>query len=481
MLHYNLWRVSSIVYHGHSKPAVGGLDFGPIFNHNYSRLWIVRDTPVQTGRGNTQATNNPASNRGIRCLKGAKRSPLTKWKCWKSWAKETKAVIGRPSECQKQRDFQGGLDFDEKRGGGRGGQKCKILGKYAVQSGQTRSVSSAFWSESCEFGAFEFILIESVLESGPKRPHWHNQPQGSGPCRIGHPFLQHPFTELPLRTVTAHGHAASAATYANANHPVLDRRRRREVRRPRARQAHPRPQRGRQADRPRPGHRLHARRPLSRTDPPAQGGRARLLARRHLQPRRILPDARRRIRTRTSAGCTRRFFNHVNMPVGEHPHPRRHARRRTRSTTSAPSTSRRSRRPAASTCRSWASAAPGTSASTNRAARGTAARAWSRSTASPAATRPAASSARRTCRTRRSRWASRSILDARRIVLMAFGEHKAAIVVQGGRAAADRSDLGELPPGAPGRDGRSRRSRGRGADGDQAAVGGRARATGRRS
>ncbi len=44
--------------------------------------------------------------------------------------------------------------------------------------------------------------------------------------------------------------------------------------------------------------------------------------------------------------------------------------------------------------------------STNPAARRTAAPGWSRSTASPAATRPTGSSARRTSRTRRSRWAS---------------------------------------------------------------------------
>ena len=66
-----------------------------------------------------------------------------------------------------------------------------------------------------------------------------------------------------------------------------------------------------------------------------------------------------------------------------------------------------------------------------------------------------------------------SILDARRVVLMAFGEHKAAIVAQGGRAAADRGDHRQLPAGAPGRDVRARRGRRRGADRDQAAVGGR--------
>ena len=108
-------------------------------------------------------------------LKGAKRSPLTKWKSWKSWAKVTKAVIGCPSECQKQRDFQGGLDVDEKGGGGRGGQKCRILGKYAVQSGQRRSVSSAFWSKSCEFRAHLSSFSSNPCSKAVQNDHIRQQ------------------------------------------------------------------------------------------------------------------------------------------------------------------------------------------------------------------------------------------------------------------------------------------------------------------
>ena len=67
-------------------------------------------------------------------------------------------------------------------------------------------------------------------------------------------------------------------------------------------------------------------------------------------------------------------------PAAEHPHPRRHDRRRRRSRNTARATSSRSAGPAASTCRSWASAAPGTSASTSPARPATAAPAWSRST-----------------------------------------------------------------------------------------------------
>ena len=121
-----------------SHPMI--LDFWLIVHHNYSIGWIARDTLVQWERGNTDMDGQSREQSRDLVLKGAKRSPLTKWKCWKSWAKETKAVIGCPSECQKRRDFQGGLDFDEKGGGGRGGQKCEILGENAVQSGQTRSI-----------------------------------------------------------------------------------------------------------------------------------------------------------------------------------------------------------------------------------------------------------------------------------------------------------------------------------------------------
>ena len=122
---------------------------------------------------------NPASSRGIWCLKGAKRSPLTKWKSWKSRAKETKAVIGSPSECQKQRDFQSGLDFDEKGGGGRGGQKCRISRKYAVQSGQKRSFGAHFGRNRASLGAFERILINPCSKA-VQNDHIQVQPDFPG-------------------------------------------------------------------------------------------------------------------------------------------------------------------------------------------------------------------------------------------------------------------------------------------------------------
>ena len=52
---------------------------------------------------------------------------------------------------------------------------------------------------------------------------------------------------------------------------------------------------------------------------------------------------------------------------------------------------------------------------------------------SRASTRPATSSARRTCRAGRSRWASARSSTRGRSILMAFGEHKAPIIAQAGR------------------------------------------------
>ena len=70
--------------------------------------------------------------------------------------------------------------------------------------------------------------------------------------------------------------------------------------------------RGGRPRRARPRHRLHADRRLPRADPPAPGGGARLRERRHVQPRRVLPDG---------AG------QHPLLPplhVGEPLRPRRH-------------------------------------------------------------------------------------------------------------------------------------------------------------
>jgi hypothetical protein len=112
---------------------------------------------------------NPASDRGIGRLRGAQRSGVTKWKCWKSWAKVTKAVISRPSECAKLRVFQGGIDFSEKgRVGGGGvenGKKPEKTQFFMVKSDRYGPLSGPNRASS---GAFELVLIEFVLKSGPK-------------------------------------------------------------------------------------------------------------------------------------------------------------------------------------------------------------------------------------------------------------------------------------------------------------------------
>ena len=76
-----------------------------------------------------------------------------------------------PSECQKQRDFQGGLDFDEKGGGGRGGSKMQNPpGKTRFKVVKGGPFGAHFGPNRASLGAFEFILIESERESDQKRP-----------------------------------------------------------------------------------------------------------------------------------------------------------------------------------------------------------------------------------------------------------------------------------------------------------------------
>ena len=104
-------------------------------------------------------------------LKETKAVRATKWRCWKSWAKETKAVICNPSECQKQRDFQGGTPFPQKGGVAGGVKNAKSSGKTWFKVVKPGPFRAHFGPNRASLGAFEFILIESVLESGPKRPH----------------------------------------------------------------------------------------------------------------------------------------------------------------------------------------------------------------------------------------------------------------------------------------------------------------------
>ena len=153
----------------------------------------------------------------------------------------------------------------------------------------------------------------------------------------------------------------------------------RPARRPRRGKLDPREQFGRPADRAGAADGLDADRRVSRADPPAPGRGARLLERRDVQSRRILADGE-RVDPQLPplhAGDVVRSRQH---PPRKHPHSRRNDSAPTTSMRIAKPTSRPSKRPAASTCRFWASAARGTSASTSRAAPATAARGWSRST-----------------------------------------------------------------------------------------------------
>ena len=169
----------------------------------------------------------------------------------------------------------------------------------------------------------------------------------------------------------------------------------RSARGPRRRELDPREQLGRPEDRAGAADRLHADRRLSRADSPASGGVARFLERGHVQSRRILGRCRRTRSTATTGSCGRRSSTTSTSRPKTSTSPTGRFRCRT-STRSATRTSARSKRPAASTCRFWASAARGISVSTSPAARATAARGWSRSTRSRGRTRPATSSAKRT-------------------------------------------------------------------------------------
>ena len=195
--------------------------------------------------------------------------------------------------------------------------------------------------------------------------------------------------------------------------------------------------------RARPADRLHAGGRLPRADPPAPRGRARLLARRHLQPRRILRPAARPA-AQLSPLDARDFFKHVNIPPENIHIPDGTDAAGRASTTTAAATKPRSSGPAASTCNCWASAATGTSASTSRSAlRNSRTRAGH---ARPVTRRDAASDffSEENVPTQAITMGVGTILDARKIVLIALGEHKAGIVRETVEGPHDRPRAGQL-------------------------------------
>jgi hypothetical protein len=140
-------------------------------------------------------------------LRKAKRSGVTKCKCWKSWAKVIKAVIEHPSECQKQRVFQGGLDFDEKGGVGGGGQKFRISRKTQFKVVRGGQFGAHFGPNRASLGAFELVLIESKRESDRKRPlrmKGDLEGQAAFACDCYRDQLPSSFSDPPTRLPTPH-------------------------------------------------------------------------------------------------------------------------------------------------------------------------------------------------------------------------------------------------------------------------------------
>ena len=231
------------------------------------------------------------------------------------------------------------------------------------------------------------LAIDSLSRKGSPLQHGHRDRSAKShpPARSG---------RLPQPGGAVH------ASHEGSHARLQERARGRSARRARRGEPDPREQLGRPAHRAGAADRVHADRRLPRADPPAPRGGARFLQRRDVQPRRILADGQ-GVDPQLPPLHAGDVFRPRQHPRRKHPHSRRDDSAATTSTRIAKRTSTPSRRRAASTCRSWASAARGISASTSRAAPATAARGWSRSTRSRGRTRPATSSARRTCPCRR--------------------------------------------------------------------------------
>ena len=107
------------------------------------------DKQAQSARG----ANGSSPGLCLRCLKESKAVRGDQIEVLEILGKSDQSGHRTPIRMSKTTGFPGrNVDFPPKGGGGRGGQKCKISGKHAVQSGQTRSIWSAFWSKSSEFG-----------------------------------------------------------------------------------------------------------------------------------------------------------------------------------------------------------------------------------------------------------------------------------------------------------------------------------------
>ena len=164
------------------------------------------------------------------------------------------------------------------------------------------------------------------------------------------------------------------------------------------------------------------------------------------------------------------LFDLVDIPTGNCAHARRHAADRAGERISARGTKNKSRKPAESTFKSWASAAPGTSASTSPAP---AQDSRTRLITLDRVTRIDAASdffGEEHVPRRAITMGVGTILDARQVVMLAFGEHKAPIIARAVEGDDQPDDRRQLPAGAPERTGRARRSGRRCADAHQVAV-----------
>ena len=144
------------------------------------------------------------------------------------------------------------------------------------------------------------------------------------------------------------------------------------------------------------------------------------------------------------------FFNHVNIPP-ENIHIPDGLRPASGLKTTAASTRRRSTGPAASTCNCWASAATATSASTSRFRP-----ANSRTrlaTLDPVTRQDAASDffSEENVPTQAITMGLGTIFEARKIVLIALGEHKADIIRETAEGPLHAARAGQLPARTSGR------------------------------
>ena len=108
----------------------------------------------------------------LRCFKETKAVRGDQMEVLEILGKSDQSGHRTPIRMSKTTGFPGRNTLSPKRGGWQGGVKNgKSLGKYAVQSGQTRSISSAFWSKSRRVGLVRSFSSNSSTRV-TKRDHF---------------------------------------------------------------------------------------------------------------------------------------------------------------------------------------------------------------------------------------------------------------------------------------------------------------------